>query len=227
MRVVFVGPPGAGKGTQAARMAERFSVRHASTGDIFRRAAAQGSELGRTVKQYLDSGTLVPDELTSRVVEEMVVACEQSYILDGYPRTLQQGQDLEAMLDERGQSLDAVLYFDVPDDVAVERLTGRLVCSRCGANYHRTFMPPRRDGLCDGCDGPLSVRSDSSEEVVRERLAQYREKTLPLVQFYEDKGLLARIDASTPPDEVARRTETVLSETAFAGPDRENPSGRD
>ena len=134
MKVVFLGAPGAGKGTQAARMAERFDLRHASTGEMFRRAAGEGSELGRTVKGYLDSGALVPDEVTSRVVEQTVIDSEENYILDGYPRTIGQARDLAAMLQQRRQSLDGVLYFDVPDAVAVERLTGRLVCSRCGAN---------------------------------------------------------------------------------------------
>lgn len=210
MKVVFLGPPGAGKGTQAERMAAIFGARHASTGEIFRRAAAAGTELGETVKGYLDSGALVPDELTSRVVGEMVVEREQSYILDGYPRTLQQGRDLEGMLQARDESLDGVLYFDLPEELAVERLTGRLVCPECGANYHRKFMPPEEDGVCDRCGGELKVRSDSSEEVVRERLEQFRRKTLPLVGFYEGRGLLERVDAAPSPEEVERQTERVL-----------------
>jgi len=212
VKAVFLGSPGAGKGTQADRMAERFGLEHASTGDIFRRAIAEGTPLGEKVQQYLDAGKLVPDELTSRVVEEMVVAGEDDYILDGYPRTIQQARDLETMLDKRGQSLDIVVYFELSDQMAMERLTGRLVCSKCGANYHRKFMPPEQDGICDECGGKLKVRSDSSEEVVRERLKQYQEKTYPLVDFYEQRGRLERVDASPRPDEVTRATTRVLAQ---------------
>lgn len=212
MKVVFLGPPGAGKGTQADRMAEALGVRHASTGDTFRQAVAAGTELGRTVQQYLDSGTLVPDELTSRVVEQMVVQPEESYILDGYPRTLQQALDLERMLMERGQRLDGVIYFGVPEEVAIERLTGRLVCTECGANYHRKLMRPADDMICDRCGGRLKVRSDSSEAVVQERLAQFRQNTLPLLEFYEERDLLERVDATASPEEVSERTEQLLRE---------------
>ncbi|KPK65630.1 MAG: hypothetical protein AMK73_02480, partial [Planctomycetes bacterium SM23_32] len=211
MKLVFLGPPGAGKGTQAVRMAQEFGVCHASTGDIFRQAAASGSELGRAVSDYLDGGRLVPDELTSRVVEEMVVARADDYILDGYPRTLQQARDLDQMLRLRNEELDAVLYFELDDEAAVRRLTGRLVCSECGENYHREFMPPKVAGVCDKCGAPLKARSDSSEDVVRQRLAEYHEKTRPLVGFYEERGLVERVDASAPPDEVTRRTHAVLA----------------
>jgi adenylate kinase len=211
LRLVFLGPPGAGKGTQAARLAEGLGLRHASTGDIFRQAAAEGSELGLMVKDYLDSGRLVPDEATSRVVEEMVVSRTDDYILDGYPRTLQQARDLEDMLRRRDQELDGVICFVLDDAEAVRRLTGRLVCQQCGRNYHREFMPPREPGVCDACGGPVAVRSDSSEEVVRRRLAEYHEKTEPLVGFYEERGLVERLDAAPPPDEVTRRAREVLA----------------
>lgn len=214
MKLVFLGAPGAGKGTQAQRLAERFGLRHASTGDIFRQAAAEGSELGRTVKQYLDGGRLVPDELTSRVVEDMVVGRSESFILDGYPRTVQQARDLDRMLERRGRKLDRVIFFVLDDQEATKRLTGRLVCSRCGDNYHRAYMPPRAEGICDKCGGALKVRSDSSEEVVTRRLAEYHEKTEPLVAFYDGRGLLERLDASSAPDEVTRLAAAVLERLA-------------
>jgi len=214
VRVVFLGVPGAGKGTQAVRMAGRFGVRHVSTGDMFRQAASEGSALGRAVKGYLDAGKLVPDDLTSELVEEMVVGRMEAYILDGYPRTLRQAEDLDQMLGRRGQKLDAVVYFRLEDGEAVKRLTGRLVCSSCGHNYHRDYMPPRREGRCDDCSGPLKARNDSSAGVVTKRLAEYREKTKPLVAFYRARGLVEEVDASASPEEVARRTEDVLERVA-------------
>jgi len=214
LRLVFLGPPGAGKGTQAARVADDYGMCHASTGDIFRQAIAEGDELGRTVKDYLDAGKLVPDELTSRVVEEMIIDKVDSYLLDGYPRTLGQARDLAQMLEKRGQQLDCVIYFSLDDEAAVERLTGRLVCASCGANYHRKFMPPRAEGVCDACGGELKARSDSAEDVVRRRLAEYHAKTQPLVAFYEEQGLLKRVDAAPAPEEVTKATEAVLDECA-------------
>lgn len=211
LKLVFLGPPGAGKGTQAARMAEQFALKHASTGEIFRNAAAAGSELGQTVRAYLDAGKLVPDELTSRVVEEMALDRVRSYILDGYPRTLPQAQELDRILEQRGEVLDAALCFDLREEEAVRRLTGRLVCTGCGANYHRLFMPPRHDEVCDRCGANLMVRTDSSEEVVRRRLAEYDAKTKPLVPYYEGKGLLHRIDASRGPDIVSESTRRLLN----------------
>jgi len=210
VRVVFLGPPGAGKGTQAAAIADRFGLVRASTGDIFREAISEGSELGHRVKAYLDSGRLVPDDLTSRVVEERVVAVADSYVLDGFPRTLAQAEHLAAMLARRGQALDGVIYFALSDEEAAVRLTGRRVCGDCGANFHVEFMPTRIEGVCDNCGGELKMRSDSSEQVVRRRLAEYHEKTEPVVRFYEEQGILARVAASAGPDEVTKATEDVL-----------------
>ena len=210
MKFVFLGPPGAGKGTQATRMAEQFDLEHASTGDIFRAAVAEESELGQTVQSYLDGGKLVPDELTSRVVEEMVLERHDDFILDGFPRTVRQAELLDEMLDERDEDLDGVLYFELSEEDAIERLTGRLVCSGCGKNYHRTFMPPEKEGVCDECGGELHSRSDSSEEIVRKRLEEYDRKTRPLVPYYEERGLLETVDASADPDTVSQLTRETI-----------------
>ena len=212
MKLVFLGIPGAGKGTQAARMADGFGLRHASTGQIFREAVRERSEVGKAVAEFLDSGRLVPDELTSRVVKELVLERYGDYILDGYPRTVPQAQALSDMLKEREEKLDGVIHFDVPQGVAMERLSGRLVCEGCGANYHRVFMPPRREGVCDECAGRLVTRSDSTPEAVRKRLSEYGSKTLPLVPYYRDSGVLHVVDASAEPDEVSRRTKQILAE---------------
>ncbi len=210
MKLVFLGAPGAGKGTQAAEMAKRFDLEHASTGDIFRRAVAGGAELGATVKSYLDGGRLVPDELTARVVDRMVLEKEPDFILDGFPRTLPQARLLEEMLNGRGEELDGVIYFELGRDDALERLTGRVVCRGCGRNYHVTFMPPAEEGVCDRCGDELLVRSDSSREVVERRLREYEQKTEPLVGYYERAGLLKTVDAARSPSEVSRATEEVI-----------------
>ena len=214
MKLVFLGPPGAGKGTQASRLSKELNLEHASTGDIFRAAVAEDSELGRTVKSYLDGGKLVPDELTSRVVEEMVLERFEDFILDGFPRTLPQAELLDEMLHRRNEELDAVLYFELGEEDAIKRLEGRLVCPECGKNYHRKFMPPEEEGICDACGSSLKVRSDSSENIVRKRLEEYNEKTRPLVPYYREKGLLKVIDASAEPDTVCERTKQRISELA-------------
>lgn len=217
MKLVFLGPPGAGKGTQAAAMAEASGVRHASTGDIFREAVGAQSMLGQTVKGYLDGGKLVPDELTSRVVKEMVVERFTDYILDGYPRTVGQADDLEALLKGRGEALDAVVYYELDDATAVARLTGRLVCKACGANFHCDFMPPRVKDVCDECGVALTVRSDSNENIVRRRLVEYDKKTSPLVAYYAERGLLKTIDAGQAPAAVAADTRAALDELGGRG----------
>lgn len=211
VKLVFLGMPGAGKGTQAAIMADELELKHASTGDIFREAVREESRLGRKVKEYLDGGRLVPDELTSRVVGEVVLSRFDSYVLDGYPRTLQQARDLTRMLDEQDQSLDAVIHFDLGEREAVERLTGRLVCRECGKNYHRKFMPPQREGVCDQCGGELASRSDSTLETVTRRLDEYKKKTAPLVPYYQERGLLRAVDASPPPEQVSEETRQILT----------------
>ncbi len=215
MKLVFLGPPGAGKGTQAVEMARRFDVVHASTGDIFRSAVEGDSELGAVVRKYLDNGKLVPDDLTSRVVGGMVLDGESSFILDGFPRTLGQARSLTRMLEERGLELDAVIYFRLDREEAVKRLTGRRVCGECGRNYHVKFMPSAKEGQCDACGGELISRSDSSREVVEQRLEEYEKKTVPVADYYRERGLLKTIDASLPPDRVTEATQDVIEKVVL------------
>lgn len=212
MKLVFLGPPGAGKGTQAARVAEQLDILHASTGDIFRAAVKDETDLGKQVKGILDSGGLVPDELTCRVVEEGVLDKADSYILDGFPRTIAQAEMLDKTLRDRGQKTDGVVFFALDDGEALRRLTGRRMCRECGKIYHVDRMPPRREGVCDACDGELYVRSDSALEAVRKRLQEYHEKTEPLVGYYQAKGLLRRIEASQAPEAILGQCLGLLGE---------------
>jgi len=210
MKVVFLGPPGAGKGSQAAQVAEKLGIKHASTGDIFRKAVSAGTDLAKEVKDFLDSGLLVPDELTCRVVEHEVLDKEADYILDGFPRTVVQAQMLDKALEVRGHELDLVVYYALDDKEAASRLAGRLVCRSCGRNFHVKNMPPETEGVCDSCGGELYVRSDSRPEAVEKRLAEYHEKTEPLVAYYNSNGLLREIDASQPLEDVFEETIRLL-----------------
>ncbi|HEY8393776.1 MAG TPA: adenylate kinase [Thermaerobacter sp.] len=204
MRWIFLGPPGAGKGTQAARLAERAGVPQISTGDMLRAAVRAGTPLGLEAKRYMDAGQLVPDDVTIAIVRERLAQddCRRGFLLDGFPRTVPQAEGLAAALEELGVGLDGVLYFDVPDEVVVERLSGRRVCPECGATYHIRFDPPRESGRCDRCGAALVQRHDDREETVRERLAVYRRQTEPLVDYYRRAGLLKRVAADRPIQEV-------------------------
>lgn len=213
VRVVFLGPPGAGKGTQAEFVVKRFGIPQISTGDMLRQAVAQGTELGLKAREYMDAGLLVPDDVVIGIVRERLKDddCRGGFILDGFPRTTAQAEALEKVLEEVGYPLTAVLNFSVSEDLLVRRLSLRRTCRECGRIYHLENNPPRVPGKCDVCGGELMQRSDDSEETVRRRLAVYREQTQPLIEFYRQRGLLVDIDAARPVESVKDQVNGVLA----------------
>jgi adenylate kinase len=214
VRVILLGPPGAGKGTQATRIAERYGIPHISTGDILRANVREGTSLGQEAKRYMDAGDLVPDEVIMGMVAARLGApdAESGFLFDGFPRTVPQAEALEGMLIDRAAPLDAVLRLAVPQDEVVRRLTGRRTCSGCGRIFHLVFDPPAEQGRCDDCGGELTQRDDDTEAVVLNRLEVYRSQTQPLEHFYWERGLLRDVEAVGPPDEVSERAAQVLAE---------------
>lgn len=212
MRLVMFGAPGAGKGTQAKRLSERLGVPHISTGDMLRENIEQGTELGRTAKAYMDRGELVPDSIINDMVRIRIGEsdCERGFILDGYPRTIPQAEALDRMLDDVGIELDAVFDLEVPDEEIVRRLSGRRVCKRCGASYHVVFNPPEQPGVCNVCGGKLYQREDDTEEAVLNRIAVYKRKTKPLLEYYARQGLLRTVDGTGSIDEIFGRLLALL-----------------
>jgi adenylate kinase len=204
MNLVFLGVPGAGKGTQAVRLAERLGIPHISTGDMLRELVKQDSPLAREVRRHIDSGGLVPDDTMNDVVRERLARPDaaKGFILDGYPRTTGQAKALEQNLAGIGAGLGAVLYFNLPEEAAVQRLSGRRTCRKCGANFHVKFSPPRQEGACNVCGGELYQRDDDKPEVIKNRFKIYQEKTADLIGYYRDKGLLREVDASPAPEGV-------------------------
>ncbi|MDL1971787.1 MAG: adenylate kinase [Deltaproteobacteria bacterium] len=196
MDLIFLGPPGAGKGTQAKMLVERYGIPQVSTGDILRAAVAEGTELGKKAKEYMEAGKLVPDEVVIGIIEERLKQsdCEKGFILDGFPRTVPQAEALDKVLEKMGRKIDHVLTLDVPEEELIRRLTGRRTCKKCGAMYHIIFNPPKVEGVCDKCGGELYQRPDDNEETVRSRLSVYEQQTSPLIDFYEKKGLVRKID---------------------------------
>lgn len=204
LRTVLLGPPGAGKGTQAVRITEKYGIPHISTGDIFRDNIKRGTELGKKAQEYTSKGELVPDELvveiaTSRLLED---DCRNGFLLDGFPRTVYQAEKLDEFLESHGQKLDKVIDIRVADDELLTRLTGRRVCRKCGASYHVVNMPPKKEGVCDVCGGELYQRADDTEETVKNRIDVYKKQTAPLTDYYTARGNIAAIDGAGDPDEI-------------------------
>lgn len=204
MNILFMGPPGAGKGTQAERIVETFGIPHISTGDAFRLAMKQGTPLGQKAKEFVDQGLLVPDEITNGIVRERLQLedCDKGFLLDGFPRTLQQAEALDGMLTEMGRSIDHVVNLKVDRSLLLARLTGRRICKACGATYHVMFNPPKQLDICDKCGGELYQRSDDTEAKVGTRLDEYISKTAPLLDYYTSKGNLREVNGQKEIDEV-------------------------
>ena len=214
MRVVLLGPPGAGKGTQANLLKETLGIAHISTGDILREEMAHDTPLGKDVKKYIETGALVPDEVVTRIIEKRVTQAKESsrgYLLDGFPRTKQQAQDLDKILEKIHQSLNYVFYMEADLPVIIQRLTGRRVCKKCGALFHVVNKPPKKEGICDECGGPLYQRPDDIEETITKRMDVYLKSTKPIVKYYDAQGKLIRLDGNKDAVEVKDYLMTVFS----------------
>lgn len=212
MRLILLGPPGAGKGTQAKRVIEEFDIPHISTGDIFRKNIKEKTELGQKVEGLLAQGKLVPDELTIEIVWDRLDQedCKNGFLLDGFPRTIPQAEALDEGLAKRGLKLDCVLNIDVDKDSLVKRLSGRRVCPSCGASYHIDNNPTKVDGICDACKTPVIQREDDKEETVLDRIKVYDSQTKPLVDFYNKQDLVFTVDGTLPIDEITNKLVTEL-----------------
>jgi adenylate kinase len=212
VRLVLVGPPGAGKGTQAQFIASHFAIPKISTGEIFRANVSEGTELGVEARKYMDAGDLVPDEVTIGMVEDRLGHgdAQSGFLLDGFPRTVRQAEVLDALLDPMASPLDVVLELVVDDDEVVRRLSGRRTCHQCGHVWHLDFDPPGTEGICDRCGGELFQRDDDSEDTIRHRLEVYADQTSPLIGYYGDKGLLRGVDATGPVEDVTERAINAL-----------------
>ena len=212
MKIIMLGAPGAGKGTQAKMIAAKYQIPHISTGDIFRANIKNGTELGMEAKKYMDQGQLVPDELTVKILLDRVAQpdCSEGYVLDGFPRTIPQAEVLDNALNKLGDSIDFAIDVDVPDENIVRRMSGRRACLSCGATYHIEHIPPKQEGVCDTCGQPLVLRDDDKPETVLKRLKVYHEQTQPLIDFYTKKGVLRYVDGTVDMNDVFEAIVNVL-----------------
>ncbi|WP_349668224.1 adenylate kinase [Lacrimispora sp.] len=198
MKIIMLGAPGAGKGTQAKKIAEKYQIPHVSTGDIFRSNIKEGTQLGRKAKEYMDQGALVPDELTIGMLMDRIQQedCSNGYVLDGFPRTIPQAESLQKAITEMGQKIDFAINVDVPDENIINRMSGRRACISCGATYHIVYNPSKVEGICDVCGSELVLRDDDKPETVKKRLAVYHDQTRPLIDYYKEAGVLVNVDGT-------------------------------
>ena len=214
MKIIMLGAPGAGKGTQAKQIADKYGIPHISTGDIFRANIKNGTELGKKAKEYMDQGALVPDELTCDLVMDRIAQddAKNGFVLDGFPRTIPQAEALTAALEKIGQKMDFAIDVDVPDENIVNRMSGRRACLNCGATYHIVSIPPKQEGICDRCGSEIVLRDDDKPETVQKRLSVYHEQTQPLIGYYQKQGILQSVDGTVPMEEVFRSIVAILGE---------------
>ena len=214
MKIVMLGAPGAGKGTQAKRIAAEYGIPHISTGDIFRANIKAGTELGKKAKAFMDQGALVPDEVTIGMLMDRIheADCEKGYVLDGFPRTIPQAESLTKALAAEGNKIDAAVDIDVPDENIVNRMGGRRACPKCGATYHVVHVPPKKEGICDQCGSELVLRDDDAPETVKKRLGVYHEQTQPLIDFYKERKVLHEVDGTNDKQKVFEEIVKILGE---------------
>ena len=214
MKIIMLGAPGAGKGTQAKKIAEKYQIPHISTGDIFRANITNGTELGKKAKTYMDQGLLVPDELVVDLVVDRVGQddCKNGYVLDGFPRTIPQAEALDAALEKLGEKMDYAINVDVPDENIISRMGGRRACVGCGATYHVAYNPPKTENICDSCGEKLILRDDDKPETVKKRLDVYHEQTQPLIDYYKKAGILRDVDGTVDMEDVFKAIVGILGE---------------
>ena len=214
MKIVMLGAPGAGKGTQAIKIADKYDIPHISTGDIFRANIKGGTELGQKAKSYIDKGELVPDEVTIGMLLDRIAQddCKNGYVLDGFPRTIPQAESLTEALKSQGDKIDFALNIDVPDEAIIERMSGRRACPKCGATYHIVYAAPKTENICDKCGTELIIRSDDKPETVKDRLNVYHQQTEPLIAYYKTAGVLREVDGTQELPKVFEDVVAILSE---------------
>lgn len=214
MKIVMLGAPGAGKGTQAIKIADKYDIPHISTGDIFRANIKGGTELGQKAKSYIDKGELVPDEVTIGMLLDRIAQddCKNGYVLDGFPRTIPQAESLTEALKSQGDQIDFALNIDVPDEAIIERMSGRRACPKCGATYHIVYAAPKTENICDKCGTELIIRSDDKPETVKDRLNVYHQQTEPLIAYYKAAGVLREVDGAQELPKVFEDVVAILSE---------------